>query len=56
MSLLLSPLLIKNILLKKKKVNDTIINSCWFCQQECDDFVSICKYCKDKKIKKKIKN
>jgi len=58
MTLLLSPLLIKNIIdfKKKKEEKDNIINSCWFCQQKCYNFVSICETCKYNKIKKKIKN
>jgi hypothetical protein len=55
MTLLLSPLLIKNIIdfKKKKEEKDNIINSCWFCQQKCYNFVSICETCKYNKIKKK---
>ena len=54
MTLLLSPLLIKNIIdFKKKMTKNTMINSCWFCQQKCDNYVSICSNCKKLKIKKK---
>lgn len=58
MSLLLSPLLIKNIIdfKKKKEKKDNVINCCWFCQQKCDNYVSICLNCKELKIKKKNKN
>ena len=53
MTLLLSPLLIKNIIDFKKNVKKD--NCCWFCQQKCDKFVCICSSCKETKIKKKIK-
>ena len=53
MTLILSPLIVKNIIdFKKKNTKDAILNCCWFCQKKCDNFVSICKICKDIKFKK----